>query len=47
MPNTAHSIQLFGTIPAMTVLSCVEPNKKNDSNHTNYQQRQYLFGKAP
>lgn len=27
LPPTAHSIQWLGMIPAITVLSCVEPNK--------------------
>ena len=27
-PPTDHSIQLFGMMPAMEVLSCVDPNKK-------------------
>ena len=28
LPPTAHSIQLFGMIPAIAVLSCVEPSRK-------------------
>ena len=28
LPPTAHSIQLFGTMPAIAVLSCVEPSMK-------------------
>ena len=28
LPPTAHSIQLFGIMPAIAVSSCVEPNRK-------------------
>ena len=32
LPPTAHSIQLFGMMPAIAVLSCVEPSRKPASN---------------
>ena len=40
LPPTAHSIQLFGMIPAKAVSSCVEPNRKPaGKDHTDSQQR--------